>query len=177
MCDQEPDSLHPSLSVPSPPPVLQPCHRYSILVQSRPSPRFSLLDDTVVLLSNQPFHFCTPLRSRLSVPIPASPPLPSPLPPAPSLDACLLPPDPPPVSPSPALTWEVRGVGGWMTHSVMMQFHNTQLHSPTDRGTDGRQPLAPGSWPALQPQSLAPKSPPPTPLPSQLKERTEKREE
>lgn len=131
--------IHLSPSPALPPPFVQPCHPYSILAQPCPSPRFYLLGHTAFLLSNQP-HL-----SRAPLPIPYlcfHPPTSLPQP-HPSLPAPSLPSDPPPVSPSPALTWEVRGVGGWMTHSVMMQFHNTQLHSPTDRGTDERQPLAP----------------------------------
>lgn len=110
---------------------------------------------------------------------PPCPPLARPTPPPraslpqPSTPARCLPPSPPPVSPSPALTWEVRGVGARMTHSVMMQSHNTQLHSPTDRGTGGRPPLAAprppqlgqlGS-PGLEPLTTTLPAPRPQPLP------------
>ncbi|OBS78196.1 hypothetical protein A6R68_19422, partial [Neotoma lepida] len=97
---------------------------------------------------------------------------PGPLIPAPSL-----PPNPPPVSPSPALTWEVRGVGGWMTHSVMMQFHNTQPHLPTDRGTEQEATSGPQQLSSLQSQSSNPQLPSlnPTPFPIEGAEREERR--
>lgn len=147
MCVHAPEALHPSLTITrlaisSPP----PCQPYSIPAQPCPSPRFFLSPWPHCLPPQQP---ASPLSPLLPIPsLGSHPPASSPSP----IPRCLPPPFlPPPVSPGPALTWEVRGVGGRMTHSVMMQFHNTQLHSPTDRGTDERQPLAPqqlASWAA-----------------------------
>lgn len=135
-----------------------------------------------MLLNNPSFLLPT---TSLHTPKPAIPlpPLPIITPLARSLDACplppslpLLPPNPPPVSPSPALTWEVRGVGGWMSHSVMMQFHNTQPHLPTDRGTEQEATSGPQQLSSLQSQSSNPQRPNPIPFPTEGAEREERRE-
>lgn len=142
-------TLHPSLIVTrlaasfpiALPPVLHPCPALSFSPGS-------------ISLATLPFSTATSqsllfLAHSLSGP---SAPTPRLTPPAPSLDACPLPSSRPASCVSqPCSDVGGEGGGGWMTHSVMMQYHNTQLHSPTDRGTDERQPLAPSSWPALQP--------------------------
>lgn len=141
-------TLHPSLIITrlatsfpiALPPVLHPCPALS----SSPGS---------ISLATLPFSSATSLSSfsPTPCPVPLLPP-PASTPPAPSLDACPLPSSRPASCVSqPCSDVGGEGGGGWMTHSVMMQFHNTQLHSPTDRGTDERQPLAPSSWPALQP--------------------------
>ena len=159
--------MNPALSLSS---LVQPRHPYRGL---HPCPALSSPQLLAVSLAKGP---SSPAPRLPSQPAPGSPPAPRaslPQPQAqPSTPARCLPPSPPPVSPSPALTWEVRGVGARMTHSVMMQSHNTQLHSPTDRGTGGRPPLAappppPAAGPAWQPGSGAPHHHPPglPPLP------------
>lgn len=63
-----------------------------------------------------------------------------------------------------------------MTHSVMMQFHNTQLPSPTARGRDERQPLGPQQLASFAAR-LEPLTPRPAPTPFSIEgaEREERR--
>lgn len=68
-------------------------------------------------------------------------------------------------------------MGGWMTHSVMMQFHNTQPHLPTDRGTEQEATSGPQQLSSLQSQSSNPQLPSlnPIPFPIEGAEREERR--
>lgn len=152
MCVHIPDALHPSHQSP-------PYNLSSSPVTPTPSLPSPALTSGSISLATLPSSSATSLSSFVILPVlPLSPPPPhSLIPPAPSLDACPLPPSRPASCVSqPCSDVGGEGVGGWMTHSVMMQFHNTQLHSPTDRGTDERQPLAPKQLASFATSVLSP---------------------
>ncbi|XP_033060457.1 protein yippee-like 4 isoform X3 [Trachypithecus francoisi] len=150
---------------PALPPSLHPC------------PALSFPQVLPISLATLPSSLTTCLS-----PCPPSPPRPSaPTPLAPSFDACPLPSFRPAscVSQPCSDVGGEGGWGGWMTHSVMMQFHNTQPHSPTDRGTERETTSAPPAAGQLCSPSLESPTtlPPPTPIPFPIEgaEREERR--